>query len=242
MADIKVIPNVLIHRLLVGGVMTGSDPDGVSYSFDYDNEAGGPFSLGEPLTWSGGSGSLAFLDDQGSTGSMVVLLGSGTVPGDGDTITGGTSSATADVDGVVTTVDAADTEETVRRGRYRVYSGLTDCGLITIPEEVAYQGYRIRNVLVRVLGLTDISFYVVDRDGNDVSAGTVTLSSGDGYNEWRNGGVIVAPGCKFKAVGTGTATADGEIMFIIGEGWGSSVFDQAGSLGASNLPPSMART
>lgn len=240
MALIKVIPNVLIHRLLVGGGMSGVDPAGTSYSFAYDNGLGLPFTGGEPLTWTGGTGSLVSVTG-GVTGTMVILLASGALPADGITVSGTSSSASVDVDGSVTTIGAADTEETIRRGRYRVYSGLTDGGLITIPESIAYQGYRIRNVLVNIPGLTAVDFYIVDRAGNDVSAGSISLTGGAGYNEWRNGGLIVAPGCKFKAVGTGTVTTEGEVMFIIGEGWGSSVYDQAGSLGASNRVPEMVR-
>ena len=73
-------------------------------SFDYDNEAGGPFTVGEQLAFgtSGATGWLLWLDDQGATGTMVVAKepGSGTIV-DGEEITGVTSSATADVDGAI---------------------------------------------------------------------------------------------------------------------------------------------
>lgn len=243
MSDITVVPSVLIHRIVDGASMTGVDPtDGVIiYEFDYDGEVGGPFSVGEELSWTGGKGVLLVLVDSGSTGTLTVVSSSGVAPSDGMSITGGSSSAICDVDGAVVTIEGEDSETTIRRGRYRVYSNLTDCGLITIPESVAFNGYRIRNALVNAPGISAVDFYIVDRDGNSVSAGSITLTSGAGYNEWRNGGLIVAPGCKFKAVGTGTASADGEIMFILGEGWGASIFDQAGELGSSNLPPGMVR-
>ncbi len=71
-------------------------------SFDYDNESGGPFTVGETITFgtSGAVGQLIYLDDQGATGSMVVAIepGSGTVVDD-DPMTGASSSATADVMG-----------------------------------------------------------------------------------------------------------------------------------------------
>lgn len=237
MALIKVIPNVLIHRVLNKGALTGVAPTGTSYSFDYDNEAGGPFTLGEDLSWSGGTGVLSGLVDAGTTGSMVILLSTGVVPSDDLTITGGSSSATCDVDGDVTTVLYSDSEETVRRGRYRMFSDLTDGGLIEISEAVARNGYSIKSVLINIPALTAANFNIIDRDGNSVSAGAITLTTGVGYNEWLNDGVIVAPGCKFQVVGTGSVTADGEIMFILGKGWGASMFDAAPQLGSSNLPP-----
>lgn len=67
--------------------------------FNYDNESGGPFTVGEALTIGSATGRLLALDDNGVTGSMVVSVESGT-PADNDTITGSSSSATADVNGV----------------------------------------------------------------------------------------------------------------------------------------------
>lgn len=78
-------------------------------SFAYDNEASGPFIVGEPLSWTGGTGVLSSLTDNGTIGSMSVSVSSGVVPSDGLTITGGTSSATCDVDGTVTS-GAGDNE------------------------------------------------------------------------------------------------------------------------------------
>jgi hypothetical protein len=71
----------------------------VDYKIDYDGESGGPFTEGETLTWSGGSAELVMLYDAGTTGEMYVSLISGSAPADNTTITGGTSSATASVNG-----------------------------------------------------------------------------------------------------------------------------------------------
>lgn len=72
----------------------------MDYKLNYDNEASGPFSEGELLTFGGGAvAELVMLYDNGAVGEMYVALISGTAPADGETITGGTSSATADVDG-----------------------------------------------------------------------------------------------------------------------------------------------
>ena len=237
MALIKVIPSILIHRVLNGGGFTGVSPTGTSYSFDYDNEAGGPFTSGESLSWTGGTGILSTLVDNGATGSMVILLSTGVIPIDGLEITGVSSSATCDVDGDVTIVPYTDNEETVRRGRYRVFSGLEDGGLIDIPESIARNGYRIKEVSIKMPSLTSISFYLVDRDDMEVSIGSMFLSNGSGYKSWENGGVLIPPGCKFRSVGVGNITDEGQILFTFGSGWGASMFDAAPQLGSSNLPP-----
>jgi hypothetical protein len=241
MALIKVIPNVLIHEFLTGASLSGVAPVNVEYSFDYDNEASGPFVVGDALSWTGGTGLLADLVDNGTTGSMTIVLISGVVPTDGLTITGAPSGATCDVDGVVTLVGDCDSNETIKRGRYRRYCNLADGGLIDIEESVAINGFRVKDVLISAPGITAVIFYVVDRDSNAVCAGSATVTTGNGFNEWIEPGLLVAPGCKFKVVGTGTLTDAGRIMFILDNGWGASVFDFAPSIGRESRPPGMDR-
>lgn len=70
------------------------------YKLDYDNESGGPFAEGEILTFGGGgTAELVLLYDNGTTGEMYIAMISGSAPANDETITGGTSSATADTDG-----------------------------------------------------------------------------------------------------------------------------------------------
>lgn len=70
------------------------------YKLDYDGESGGPFVEGELLTFTGGEvAELVLLYDNGAEGEMYISLISGSVPADNDTITGGTSGATAAVNG-----------------------------------------------------------------------------------------------------------------------------------------------
>ncbi len=91
----------------VSGIVSGEDrvlvaPQG--YRFQYDAEAGGPFTIGETLTFTSPAGTarLAELYDNGTTGFMYIgTMLTGTVPADNSTITGGTSSATAAVNGSV---------------------------------------------------------------------------------------------------------------------------------------------
>jgi len=79
---------------------------GITHSFAYDNEAGGPFQEDEILSWgtgvTAGTGLLLALDDDGATGNIYIQLLTGIAPTNGLEITGGTSSATCDVNGAVT--------------------------------------------------------------------------------------------------------------------------------------------
>ena len=70
----------------------------------YDGEASGPFTEGETLTFGGGGTALLLaLDDNGTDGNLYCQRLTGDAPADNETITGGTSSATADVNGTPTT-------------------------------------------------------------------------------------------------------------------------------------------
>lgn len=91
----------------VSGIVSGEDrvlvaPKG--FRFAYDTEAGGPFTVGETLTFTSpaGTAKLAELYDNGTTGFMYIgEMLTGSTPADNSTITGGTSSATAAVNGTV---------------------------------------------------------------------------------------------------------------------------------------------
>lgn len=89
----------------VSGIVSGEDRILVAplgYTFFYDNEGGTPpFQLGETLTFTSPAGTayLSAITDYGTTGLMQVRMLSGTVPTNNSTISGGTSGATADVNG-----------------------------------------------------------------------------------------------------------------------------------------------
>lgn len=68
---------------------------GVTHQWDYDGLSG-TFATAETVTWA--TGSAQILADDGS-GTMWVQLLTGVAPGDNDALTGGTSSATANVNG-----------------------------------------------------------------------------------------------------------------------------------------------
>jgi hypothetical protein len=93
----------------VGGLVSGEDRvlvTALGYQIEYDGETG-TFTDNETLTFgNGATARLAILTDNGTSGSMMVRMISGSVPPDNNSITGGTSGATASVNGVpVPTID-----------------------------------------------------------------------------------------------------------------------------------------
>lgn len=81
-------------------VLKSTANSNVTHSLSYDNEAVANFSEGEILTFGGGStATLVSLTDNGTDGVMEIELLTGSAPLDNETIVGGTSTATADVDG-----------------------------------------------------------------------------------------------------------------------------------------------
>lgn len=238
MTPMTVMPAVLTQRFVNGATITGVTPSGTSYSFGYDNEAGGPFTVGEALSWgaggTAGTGILSSTVDDGATGSMVILLSTGVIPSDDVEITGTDSSATCDVDGDVTEVPYSDTLETLHRGRVRKLGGLVDGGLVDTNGSVLAAGYRVQQAMATLPGITALNFYVVDHDGHDTFVGSVSLTTGNGYLDWRNNGVFVPPRSTFKVVGTGTLSADGQITLVFGQGWIVSMFDGMAVLGKEN--------
>ncbi|MDX1486572.1 MAG: hypothetical protein R3268_00120 [Acidiferrobacterales bacterium] len=75
----------------------------LGYSFAYDNEAGGPFTVGENLSMTTPTGTAVLVDlvDEGTTGRMIIRMLTGDIPTDNTAISGDTSTATANVDGDV---------------------------------------------------------------------------------------------------------------------------------------------
>ncbi|MCK5015600.1 MAG: hypothetical protein KAS32_00895 [Candidatus Peribacteraceae bacterium] len=86
--------------------MNGELFRGITHSFLYDNELVDEPVEDETFTWgtgaTAGSGILLALYDNGDVGEFFLQLLTGVAPTDGLTLTGGTSTATVDVDGSVT--------------------------------------------------------------------------------------------------------------------------------------------
>lgn len=91
----------------IGGLVSGEDYVFISplgYRFQYDNEGGTPpFQVGEILTFSTpATAVVAQVLDWGTYGELTTgPLTSGTLPVNNDTVSGGTSGATGDVNGTV---------------------------------------------------------------------------------------------------------------------------------------------
>lgn len=73
--------------------------------FEYDGESSGPFTATETLTFgNGATATLDELEDNGTTGYMWCTLLTGSIPSDNDSISGGTSGASANVNSTTGTV------------------------------------------------------------------------------------------------------------------------------------------
>jgi len=82
--------------------MNGELFRGITHEFNYDNEAVSAFSQNEIVTFgNAATGAVLAVEDNGATGTMWIQLLTGVAPANDDTIVGGSSGTTADVDGVV---------------------------------------------------------------------------------------------------------------------------------------------
>ena len=74
---------------------------GITHELVVDTPTG-TFSAQEPVSWSGGTGQMLAINSTTAATKMWIQLLTGVVPTDGQTITGGTSSATVDLNVTVT--------------------------------------------------------------------------------------------------------------------------------------------
>ena len=74
---------------------------GITHEISLSGAASGTFQEPEAVSWSGGTGQLLAIDDTAASSAtkMWIQLLTGTAPSNGDTITGGSSSATATCSG-----------------------------------------------------------------------------------------------------------------------------------------------
>lgn len=244
----NVLPTVVIQRIFASGKIEGVRPEGVSYTFDFDNLAGGPFTLYEELSWgigpTAGTGVLNAIEVVGTAtvGKMTIVKSTGELPVDNLEITGSASSAKCDVDGDVDSHSFIDSVETMQRGRLRMFTGLLNGGLLGLGNSSVFtSGYSVKSVFVSLPGVTTLALDVRDIDGVDVSAGSLTLSSGAGFIDYGYNSVLIPPGFDFKVSSSDVLTSMGQVMFVLGNGWGDNVFRTAPQLGYSERPPSMVR-
>jgi hypothetical protein len=229
----------------VGGIISGDrvlvGPAG--YRFAYDTESGGPFTVGETLTFGTPSGTavLAELVDSGTTGYMVIgPILSGTTPTDNSTITGGTSSATAAVNGLV--ANAVNTRQFTLNG------ALTGAGVTsvvvntTIPADTPNTG-TIR--ILRADGQYTRHAY------SSWASSTFTISSTDfSSNNAANGAntfisyIDIATSSTSEDF-TSVYSADRSLFIRVRNGSGGSpikTFETTGTLGSSGGSTTAIRT
>lgn len=75
---------------------------GITHEVVVDNPSATDFSAVEAVSWSGGTGQMLAINDVNAPTKMWIQLLSGVAPVDNQTITGGTSGATCDVNATVT--------------------------------------------------------------------------------------------------------------------------------------------
>ncbi|MEK7185142.1 MAG: hypothetical protein AAB726_00800, partial [Patescibacteria group bacterium] len=227
---------------LVSGDRTLVAPQG--YRFQYDTESGGPFTVGETLTFvtPAGTARLAELYDNGTTGFMYIgEILSGTVPADNTTMTGGSSSATATVNGSVSTdIDlrqmnlngalsgAAVTSVVVQTGT--IPTDTPSTGTIRIERadgQYTRHAYTARTVTAFTIGSTDFS------SNNASNAANVFITYID-----------VATASTSESF-TGVYSADRNLFIRVRNGTGGSpikTFETTGTLGSSGGSTTAIRT
>lgn len=218
----------------------------LGYRFAYDAEASGPFAVGETLTFTSPSGTavLHALQDDGSTGYMVISEAvTGSLPADNSGITGGTSAATASVNGSVT-ADIAVRQFTLNTAL--TADNITSVVIATaIPTDTPPTGtIRVadNNGLFRRLSYTSYTgstFTVNTTDGNEDFA-TVNASSGN--KVWIS--YIDKLAGSTQESFTGVYAADRNLFVRVRDGGGTPIkpFETTGTLGSAGGSATTIRT
>jgi len=157
---------------------------GITHSIDYDGEASGPFTVPELLTFgNGATAQLLALQDGGATGTLHVQLLTGVAPADDDTISGGTSGASA-------LVNAAPTARTVSpeflgaftgslTGAFGVGVNLSELGQadrLTSLDGVTRQPPNIVTFSVQDVEAGDVVFVAPRDGGGNIDEGQLQVS------------------------------------------------------------------
>lgn len=90
------------EEVKLGGLKCANVLDKRQHTGAYDGGGAGTFDRGEAVTWSGGTGVLSEVDDDGATGTMTIKVLTGTLA-DNVVFTGSSSTKTATVNGALTT-------------------------------------------------------------------------------------------------------------------------------------------
>lgn len=128
------------------------------YNVKYDNEASGPFVAKDQtnlVTWTGGTGFIVTLIDEGSEGKLKLALVSGVAPSDSDVLTQNTTTA--------------DTNGTPEQMLYPAY----------MREDVEVPATGVMVWTGAALGVTHSFFYDGETGGPFVAGEILTFSSGE---------------------------------------------------------------
>jgi hypothetical protein len=170
------------------------------WTIAYDNEASGPFHVGEILTFGGGAiGTLLALTDNGSTGTLVVRQASGVKPADNASITGGTSGASALVNGTPTVISRTGVNFANQ------YNTLSDS---TINPGGSSTAVALNNGTNQ--NLRDI---VIDSFGNSLGTG---IDANDTLTNCHINAHVSGGGTALDLVDGGTMTTSGPVRFVTG--------------------------
>jgi hypothetical protein len=228
----------------VGGLINGEDrvlvaPLGARIF--YDGEATGPFQVGETLTFgNGATAKLVRLQDYGTYGIMWTGPITGTTPPDNNSITGGTSNATALVNGSVV--------NDVNFGQYNLNAALTGASVSSVVVTVALPTDTPSSGTIRIQRASGAytSHPYSSRAGSTFTLTTPTDFSGD--NAPSGGNVYVAYIDKVAGSGTESFTVvynTARDLFVrVRDGGGTPIktFETSASLGSAGGSATAIRT
>lgn len=233
----------------VSGLVSGEDRvlvGPLGYRFDYDAEATGPFLVGETLTFTSpaGTAKLVELIDRGTTGTMVISEPiTGSVPTDNSGITGGTSTATASVNGSV--------ETDVNQGQLTLSTSLTADNITsvvvseTIPTDTPSSGtIRVQDDtgdyrLLQYSSYTGSTFTITTTDGNEDFLADNATSGNNVYVSYIDK-LASASSESFTSV----YSANRNLFIRVRDGGGSPIktFETTGTLGTAGGSTTAIRT
>ena len=214
-------------------IFLGGADRGETHSFNYDNGSG-QFRSGEAISWTSGTGNLIKV---GPTKMAIELL-TGSAPVNNDTITGGESAATGDVNGTVTarseayghgvTIEGCSItrDDTVQAHAIRV--GGSDCRVVnnyisggkSAITSVGVRNVYANNTIDRVGSVgTSTDMVLIDAADNKLSGNTITRCGSSGHSSIR--AISLSPS---TYVITGTIISDNRIDTLFGTTqWGIRV-------------------
>lgn len=218
----------------------------LGYEFAYDGETSGPFQIGETLTFTSPAGTayLSSLTDNGTTGRMQIRMLTGSVPTDNSTISGGTSSATAAVNGSVVA-----SEDPRQLKLATTLSGATETSVVctsTIPSDTAATGtirIKLNSGIFRRVAYTSFSGSTFTIGSTDFSSDNATGGAGEAGNSIYISYIDKAATSTSESF-TVVYSADRNLFVRVRDGGGSPIktFETTGTLGSAGGSATAIRT